>query len=602
MEIVEPKSRSSWWDSHMSPETSKWLAENIEGVDQSVKHMLKLIEDDENSPAKGQRRMELIANVEEFCHLHRLLAERYGNLTGELSKNFASLPQLQHPEISGTYSPQASQLLTPDQKSARQKAEQAVNFDFLLSSGGGSSDMSLKEYSESASSSSMSSDSDTESRSSMKKRLVLLPNGDGNGLHQKPFDLETKQETIDGTPNMIVTDYEEELRIKKKMLQFSDEEIARLKGELTKNDSVTVLLGDLQAQLQSAHHDNKVLESTLEMEKRKVLELQNQVAELETRICDSDCKTGTLEYELEVTREKLRTSEEEISALKKKLHNEASEGTRELQRQLQLRQREIAFLEAKLDSGRSKTSELQEKIVRYIDDASHRDHEIEELTDALRDVRERFSAEKAELQSDISSILEEQNHLKARLGEWEVQNGLLEVEIKQCKAEKLELKGLQEAQEIIWQADIERLNADLKRRDELVETLNKNLDLLKLKYDTLMAEKDGVSARVDTLNAELRAGANQVRQTEGRLSQLYMEHVELIAKSESTQRLTDELKLRVEELKEEVDMQRAVLSDRAEEKREAIRQLCFSLEHYRSGYQALREACIGYKARAVLAS
>ncbi|KAK3014921.1 hypothetical protein RJ639_009937 [Escallonia herrerae] len=583
------------------------------GVDHSVKHMLKLIEDDENSPAKGQRRTELIANVEEFCHMHRLLAERYGNLTGELSNNFASLLQLQHPEISATYSPQASPLLTPDQKSVRQKAEQAVNFDFLLSSGRGSSDMSLKGYSESASSSSMSSDSDTESRSSMKKHLVLLPNGDGKGLHQKPFDLETKQETMDGTPNMMetescemlfrrVTDYEEEVRIKKKMLQFSDEEIARLKGELAKNESVTVLLGDFQAQLQSAHHDNKLLESTLEIEKRKVLELQNQVAELETRISDSDCKIGTLEYELEVTREKLRTSEEEISVLKNKLHNEASEGTYELQRQLQSRQGDIAFLEAKLDSGRSKISELQEKIARYKDDASHRNHEIEELTDALRDVRERFSAEKAELQSDISSMLEEQNHLKARLGEWEVQNGLLEIEIKQCKAEKLEQKGLQEAQEISWQADIERLNADLKRKDELVETLNKNLDMLKLKYDTLMAEKDGISARVDTLNAELRVGGNQVRQTEGRLRQMHMEHVELIAKSESAQRLTDELKLQVEELKKEVDMQRVVLSDRAEEKREAIRQLCFSLEHYRSGYQELREACIGYKARAVLAS
>jgi allophanate hydrolase subunit 1 len=43
------------------------------------------------------------------------------------------------------------------------------------------------------------------------------------------------------------------------------------------------------------------------------------------------------------------------------------------------------------------------------------------------------------------------------------------------------------------------------------------------------------------------------------------------------------LKLRLEELKE-------VISDKDEEKREAIRQLCYSLEYYRSGYRELVQA------------
>jgi hypothetical protein len=64
----------------------------------------------------------------------------------------------------------------------------------------------------------------------------------------------------------------------------------------------------------------------------------------------------------------------------------------------------------------------------------------------------------------------------------------------------------------------------------------------------------------------------------------------------------DELRLKVVELEKEVDGQRVELSAVAEEKRAAIRQLCFSLEHYRSGYKELREAFLGHKRHSVMAS
>ena len=68
------------------------------------------------------------------------------------------------------------------------------------------------------------------------------------------------------------------------------------------------------------------------------------------------------------------------------------------------------------------------------------------------------------------------------------------------------------------------------------------------------------------------------------------------------QNLVDEQRLKVEELEKEVDSQIVLISDGAEEKREVIRQLCFSLEHYRSWYQELRKAFIVHKQHAVLAS
>uniref|UniRef100_A0A5B7BUH8 Putative Kinase interacting family protein isoform 1 n=1 Tax=Davidia involucrata TaxID=16924 RepID=A0A5B7BUH8_DAVIN len=629
--VESKKSHSWWWDSHISPKNSKWLAENLEEVDQSVKQMLKLIEEDGDSFAKKaemyyEKRPELIAHVEEFYRMYQSLAERYDNLTGELRKNISSVLQMQGSGICDS-SDQASPLLTPDQKLCLHKSgQEAVGFDLFSSSGGGSSDLSLKEGSESSSSSPPSSDSDSESfNSSINKHSGPPVNCDDKGLHQVFVELEmelpgmeekvqvTKEENIDGTLKVRenggyetllrrITKYEEELRVSNKKLQLSEEEIARLKVELKKNESVIVLMGNLQAQLESAQSDVKLREADLEIEKRRVLELQKQVAVLETQVSDSSGKIGTLVKELEINREKLRVSEEDIAKLKNGLSNEIFEGSHQLQSQLELAQKDIAVLEDKLDLERRHVLELQERIVRFVADISDRDQEIKDLNVALSDTKENFYLEKAKFQSDISSLSEQQSILEARVEEWELQNKSLENEIRQHEAEKMEMKCLHESREIGLQGDIELLKAELTQRGEFVEVLNKNLDTLKLKYDALMAEKDGANAKVQTLVVDMNSRDNQLKQLEVHLQQIHMEHVELIAGSESARKLVDELRLKVAELEKEVDRQRVVISDRAEEKREAIRQLCFSLEHYRSGYQALRQAFIGHKRHAVLAS
>ncbi|RVX03109.1 Protein NETWORKED 4B [Vitis vinifera] len=219
---------------------------------------------------------------------------------------------------------------------------------------------------------------------------------------------------------------------------------------------------------------------------------------------------------------------------------------------------------------------------------SDHDREVESLNAALHNAQENFSLERAQLQSDISSLSKQVVLLETRLEEW--------------RAKEMEMKGLHEAQETVLLGEIEQLKAELSERGDIVQALNKNLDALKVTYDMLMAEKDELSARVDTLIADVNSWDNQIQQLEDHLRQLRIERVELIAGTESARKLVDELSWRVKELEREVERQRVVISDRAEEKREAIRQLCFSLEHYRSGYQELRQAFIGHKRLPILAS
>ena len=109
------------------------------------------------------------------------------------------------------------------------------------------------------------------------------------------------------------------------------------------------------------------------------------------------------------------------------------------------------------------------------------------------------------MQYDISSLSEKQTLFDATPKEWELRSGSLENEIRQSKAEKVELKVLHVAQEMALQSEINQLKDVLIERRENVEILNKDFDGLKLKFDMIMAEKDGlrVNANLHKLVAEV---------------------------------------------------------------------------------------------------
>lgn len=561
-------------ESKESQSSSRWLAENLEEMDRSVKQMQKLIEDGES--LSKFHRPELTAHIEDFYHLYQSLAERYDHLTGEFQKNVPSDIPLQGSGNTKSGFAQGSPLLTPDRKMGLHNTScQATS-----STSGGSSNFSLKEGAELSSPS--SSDSESEfSNSSVKIHLDAPINMDGKELTEAN---ETYEELLGH-----VTQNEDKLRVLNLSLQLSEEEVARLKSEL-------------HSQIELAKRHVNIREADLEMERRQVFELQNYVSELETRVSESNFEIERLMKELEVSSERLKGSEEEINRLNNRLANEISEGTHQLQGQLKLAQDDVTTLNAKLDYERMQVLKFQERIAKVETNVSDRNNEVAELKIALSDAEEKFTSDKAQLQSEMFCLLEKQALLDARLKEWELQGKALEDKIRQCETEKMEIKGLYEAQERGMQSEINQLKVEVCERDNRIEALNKIMDSLKLKYDMLMAEKDEINAKVNTLVAEARSRDNHIGQIEEHSRKLHIEHVELIAASESSRKLVDKLGFRVKELENEVDRQRMVILDAAEEKREAIRQLCFSLEHYRSGYQELRQAFLGHKRPAVMAA
>ncbi|CAI9761277.1 unnamed protein product [Fraxinus pennsylvanica] len=582
------KSYSWWWNSHISPKNSKWLQDNLEEMDQKVKLMLKLIEEDADSFARRaemyyQKRPELISLVEEFYRMYRALAERYDLVTGELRKSIPSDLQSQGSGISDVGSEPPSSLPSPDRNPSRPKSGA-----LFLGTGGSGSDLNKVDGSSTSDSESVSDDSSVNNSSGTQSNVEELE------LRQRISELETELSDVkerlkmqqkeisegsfmkssNGNSEALarVAAYEEDLRIAKDKIQLFEEENSRLLIELQKYRSL----------------------KDGEVEQNQVRGLQESNDGSKADDFDPVNKIRTLEEELKITQEKLHESEKEVVSLRDEIECNGS-SIQHLQDQLKSAQKEISICIIKLENEKNEVSKLQDQIERYKSNLADRDQEIWGLKEANSNASKSLSEENKQLQSDLTILSKERSYLENNLKELDLHCQSLEENVRRAEAGKAET-------EVMLGAQNEQLKAEISEKKDHIEELNKILEALKLNYNMLRSEKDSRDAKIGTLSAEIGLKDDQIDQMKNHLHQLHMEHVELIVAAEGSHKMTEKLRTRVEELETEVKRKEEVIREGAEEKREAIRQLCLSLEHYRNGYHWLRQAVISLKRVPVMAS
>lgn len=541
----------------------------ISEMDHGVKRMLKLIEDDGDSFAKKaemyyRKRPELISHVEEFYRMYRSLAERYDHLTVELRKNIPVDLQSQGSGMSELSSETPSSLPSPDLRLARHRSgQQPAGFDFFLGAGGSSADNLHREADESSSLADSDPDYDA---CSVNNYSIISGNGIDQALQARVLELENElldmkekllrfqhevpsyaswKETMKNSstyqdPFALGVQYDEKLRIAKEKACLSKEEISRLKVKLQKYES-EALSGSL-------------LDGQLEL---------------------------PLVGELEELKQKLQDARSEIVRLRKELETSRSlEKNQKMSDQLELAHKDAAGWRAKFNTERREVTKLQERLARIKNSLSDRDNEIRELKIAVSDAEEKIFPEKSQIKAEIARLLEERAQMEEHLREWESRGRFMEEEIRKVNAEMLR-------SEETLKSTIRQLKADIADREYHILDLRQSFNALQL-------EKDRLSSEAFALKADINAKNDQILQIDEQMLQLQGEHAELIANSDRSQGLVEALRLRVEQLKGEVEKQRLAILEGAEEKREAIRQLCFSLEYYRSGYHSLRRAFLGH--------
>ncbi|XP_048137249.1 protein NETWORKED 4A-like isoform X2 [Rhodamnia argentea] len=587
------KLHSWWWDSHIGTKNSKWLSDNLEEMDQGVKRMLKLLEEDGDSFAKKaemyyKRRPDLISHVEEFYRMYRSLAERYDHLTGELRKNIPSDLQSQGSGISDIGSELPSSLPSPDLKLGRRRSGlQAAGFDFFLGSGGNNSDGFRREGDESSSLTDSEPECDS---SSVNNYSVYSGSGIDQGLHLKVMELENElrdmrervqmqeEENGDGLRRelksdvsddiaSIISKYEKELKTANEKVHLSEEEIAKLKIQLHKYGSKECANDMLELDaLTLTKEDIKM--PKVELDIHETLESQHP-----------ERKNQVLVEEIKILKEKLQDGMTEIASLRKELEDSrSSEKNRFLQDQLELAQKDAATWKTKYNAEKREVSKLQERMLRLKTSLSDRDHEIRELKTAVSDAEEKIFPEKYQIKAEISRLLEERKHMEQQLREEESRVRCLEDEIRKVKAESI---GMEERLSKV----IDRMKAEMAAGADCLENLKRS-------YDMLLSERNVLDAEVLRLKEEIRSKEDKMDQKNRHLEKLNTEHVELIAASEGLRKVVEEWRRRAKEMEEEIQRRDGMILESAEQKREAIRQLCFSLEHYRNNYHTLRHAFV----------
>ncbi|CAG7879889.1 unnamed protein product [Brassica rapa] len=372
------KSHLWWWDSHVGLKNSKWLENNLDEMDKSVKRMVKLIEEDADSFAKKaemyyQKRPELISLVDEFHRMYRSLAERYENITGELRKSSPSeLLQSQGSDVS------SSDLTTEVNRLGRPPSRRAPGFDYFLGSGGGvPSDDSASV-----------TDSELESDDSS---VINCPTGyvsvgsDFQSLSKKVADLEI------------------ELREAKERLRMRDaceDQIFMLKSQLARY---------LPSELDDEHGGEAAAASTQDMD------------------------VESLSEELRVTSLRLREAEKENSNMRKEV-----EKLKSLQSLLDSAQKETAAWKSKSSADRREVAKVLDRVSMLKSSLAGRDHEIRDLKTALSDAEEKIFPEKAQVKAEITKLLEEKTHRDEQFKELEAHVRYLEEEIRRVNNEKTE--------------------------------------------------------------------------------------------------------------------------------------------------------------------
>ena len=304
---------------------------------------------------------------------------------------------------------------------------------------------------------------------------------------------------------------------------------------------------------------------------------------------DFGAKINAYQQELKNVNEKLRISEEEINKLKIEvekyksmessmhLHddicsrldqgqpeldpyttdiNELSSSTEE---DIQMKRENLdhKLLENELINAKGKVENYEMKISSLKFEASKSNESIEQLQEQLNLSHREASTWKTKFNNEKM----ENTKLQERISRLKTSISEREQEIKDLKALLSDTKQNSFFGKAKLKTEICKLLEQQSQMEERlkgeIEILNSEIRDLNMSFDSLMLERDNLNEEIDSLKEEMNS--------------------------------------RVRELEDEIERQKIEILEGAEEKREAIRQLCFSLEHYRNGYNVLREDFLCHK-------
>jgi chromosome segregation ATPase len=358
--------------------------------------------------------------------------------------------------------------------------------------------------------------------------------------------------------------------------------------------------------VQLAHRDHEIEKCKQELEQvsekyfSEKSALETEVGKLQEAVKFFEDDLGKVSQE----KSQLGARVTELEQISHSLHDSSAEIMR--------LQELIVELQARLESDSSEKRVLVERTVEFeqvhmqLEDSRAEVRKLQATVKNLKDELEKAMQDKSLLQDrvkDLEQTTSDLNALVARNQEKiSMEKSSLSVDIQKLSEANASLEvRLTSIEAQVEQLHAEKAETSLESEKQLSE-LNQSIADLKTRLELLSLEKATFDNRVSTLLIDVATRDEKIKEMGSHLHQLYLEHVKLIEEADVARKSVADLRARVCELEKEVEKQKLMIFDSAEGKREAIRQLCFSLEHYRHGYQQLRQLLQGHKRPIVMAT
>ncbi|KAL2333088.1 hypothetical protein Fmac_014301 [Flemingia macrophylla] len=510
-------------------------------MERNVKQMLKLIE--EGGDSFAQKAEMYYQKRPELISLVEEFYRGYKSLVERIEHNNTPFDVLSQAScVSDNGSEHSSYMPSPRKMGRRISTNRAAGFDVFLGSGGNVHGFGACQKDGDGSYTLTESDEDYDDASSINSLTGFFGSGnDHNGTDRRVMELEI--EIPEGKENNNGEDVRAKINACEQELKNVNEKLRLSEGENAK----------LRIEL----------EKYMKMESENLKGGGDELCSIGegTRMGGEALEMKKLEEELRLTKQKLESSDMQIVSLKFGA-TKSFETIQQLQEQLDLAEKDIASWKNKLNTQKRESSKLHERLAKMRATLTERDREVRDLKASLSDVEQKLFFQRANMKSEMAKLLEGQTLCGEKKKEWECQCHLQE-EIGKVHSEKVEAGGR-----------IDMLKEDTEERKKSTEGVNVRFEALKLERDNLDAEIASLKGVINSRDDEIEEAHKQVL----------------------------ELTSRAKKLEEEIERQRAAILEGAEEKREAIRQLCFSLEHYRTGYKLLRQAFAGHKRISLLAN
>ncbi|XP_042377363.1 protein NETWORKED 1B-like isoform X1 [Zingiber officinale] len=496
--LSEAESRrlySWWWDSHIIPKHSKWLQDNLADIDDKVKAMIRLVEEDADSFAKKaemyfKKRPELMKLVEEFYRGYRALAERYDHATGALRQAHRTIAEAfpnQIPfDLFDEYLSLDAETNNPEMPQGNSHADHADNdldATFMESEEGKVSEYRL-----------------------LQKEIVRLSTE--NQELKKQISLESaRADKNEGEVQRLKEIYsaakfekEESLtRYLESMTRISDleDEVSHTKAELKKLGEEMILgatcLNNTEERRLALEKANRSLNLELDLLKKK---MEHQQEELNQKGLELEILNVSLEDKDQ------RNVEAEIACqLIKKRHTDTLEEMRHQVLELEMEVEKLKDVDEELKKIREENVKLiEEQFSSSLKIFSLQDENffLMDLKRKLEDEADLHMDEKEALQIQLDCLTQERDDLvvKCHALTDELQGVNLNVESLQTLIEDLRDANL-ELRDTIMENEDERTLYMLNLNHK--QTMSKEIQVLEATLSNVNAELDRLRRKVDEL-------------------------------------------------------------------------------------------------------